>query len=61
MATLMSFDNFKDEQQPYMNWRALLDNDKNIDSYVETYVIPFVERYSKFTSLWSIDLCNEPD
>ena len=61
MATLMSFDNFKDEGQPYMSWRALLDNEKNMDSYVETYVIPFVEKFSKYASLWSIDLCNEPD
>ena len=61
MATLMSFDNFKDEGQPYMSWRALLDNEKNMDSYVETYIIPFVQRYSKYSSLWSIDLCNEPD
>ena len=61
MATLMSFDNFKDEGQPYMSWRALLDNEKNMDSYVETYVIPFVEKFSKYNSLWSIDLCNEPD
>ena len=57
----MSFDNFKDEQQPYMNWKALLDNDKNMDSYLETYVIPFVESYSKFASLWNIDLYNDPD
>jgi hypothetical protein len=61
MATLMSFDNFKDEGQPYMSWRALLSNEKNMDSYVETYVIPFVKRFSKYPSLWSIDLCNEPD
>jgi hypothetical protein len=61
MATLISFDNFKDEGQPYMSWRAMLENEKNMDSYVETYVIPFVKRYSKFNSLWSIDLCNEPD
>ena len=55
MATLISFDNFKDEGQPYMSWRALLENEKNMDSYVENYVIPFAKRYSKFNSLWSID------
>ncbi len=31
MATLISFDNFKDEGQPYMSWRAMLDNEKNMD------------------------------
>ena len=61
MATLMSFDNFKDEGQPYLAWRKLLESEENMDSYVENYVVPFVKKFKKYNSLWSIDLCNEPD
>ena len=61
MATLMSFDFFKDEGQDYQNWRKIFDNDNNINSVINNYVIPFVQKYKKYNSLWSIDLCNEPD
>lgn len=61
MATLMSFDNFKDSNKTYQSWRKMTQNEEAIDSYVENYVIPFCQRYDDFDSLWSIDLCNEPD
>ncbi len=61
MATLMSFDHFKDENKNHMKWRALVQNDEAMDSYVQNYVIPFCQKFQKYNSLWSIDLCNEPD
>lgn len=61
MATLMSFDHFKDTNKTYESWRKMVQDEEKIDSYVENYVIPFCERYDNFNSLWSIDLCNEPD
>ncbi|MCM1308413.1 MAG: cellulase family glycosylhydrolase [Butyrivibrio sp.] len=61
MATLMSFDHYKDSNQKYASWRAMLDDESAMDSYVENYVIPFCKRYDSYDSLWSIDLCNEPD
>lgn len=61
MATLISFDHFKDSNKNYLSWRKLVQDEKLIDSYIENYVIPFCERYDDFNSLWSIDLCNEPD
>lgn len=61
MATLMSFDHFKDSNKKYASWRAMLDDEKAMDSYIENYVIPFCKRYDSYDSLWSIDLCNEPD
>ncbi len=61
MATLMSFDHFKDTNKTYESWRKMVQDEDKIDSYVENYVIPFCERYDNFNSLWSIDLCNEPD
>ncbi len=61
MATLLSFDHFKDENNAYENWRSMITNSDNIDSFVEGYVIPFAERYDSCDYLWSIDLMNEPD
>lgn len=61
MATLMSFDHFKDSNTTHDAWRNLVMDDELMDSYIQNYVIPFCERYDDFDSLWSIDLCNEPD
>lgn len=59
MATLMSFDHFKNRKQE--RWRAMLQDTEKIDSYVNNYVIPFCERYDDNDYVWSIDLINEPD
>jgi len=61
MATLMSFDNCKDEGQNYEAWRKLFESEENMKSMVDNYVIPLCERFGKSNALWSIDLCNEPD
>lgn len=61
MATLISFDHFKDSNMNHMKWRNLIQNSDKIDSYVNNYVIPLCERYDNNDYLWSIDLCNEPD
>jgi lysophospholipase L1-like esterase len=61
MATLISFDHFSDAYTTYERWRNWIASDDNIDSYIENYLIPFVERYGDYTALWSIDLINEPD
>ena len=59
MATLMSFDHFKNRKKD--RWRAMLQDTEKIDSYVDNYVIPFCERYDDNDYVWSIDLINEPD
>ena len=64
MPTVMSFDFFKDEKQtknPPEKWRELIQDSTKLDSFVDNYIIPFVERYGKSDYLWAIDLCNEPD
>lgn len=61
MATLTSFDHFKDSNPHYENWRNMIQSSDNIDSFVDGYVIPFAERYDSCDYLWSIDLMNEPD
>ncbi len=61
MATLMSFDHFKDSNEGHENWRNMIKSSENIDGFVEGYVIPFCERYGGNEYLFSIDLMNEPD
>ncbi|MGN0687546.1 MAG: cellulase (glycosyl hydrolase family 5), partial [Oscillospiraceae bacterium] len=61
MATLMSFDHFKDSNYKYTRWRAMMQDKAKTDSYVENYVIPFCQRYDSNDYVWSIDLINEPD
>ncbi|MFT3952826.1 MAG: cellulase family glycosylhydrolase [Oscillospiraceae bacterium] len=61
MATVMSFDHFKNTNQNYMSWRAMVQDDAKIDTYVNNYIIPLVKRYDSSDYFWSIDLCNEPD
>lgn len=41
MATLMSFDHFEDGAEA--RWKAWIESDQNIDSYLENYLIPFLE------------------
>ncbi len=59
MATLMSFDHF--ESRAGERWQAWLASDAHIDSYVDNYLIPFLDRYGENPYLWSVDLINEPD
>ena len=61
MATLMSFDHFKDANNGYESWRRMVADTEKIDSFVNGYVVPFAKRYDSCDYLWSIDLMNEPD
>ena len=61
MATLLSFDHFKDSNQGYQNWRNMIQSSDNIDGFVNGYVIPFVKKYDSNDYLFSIDLMNESD
>lgn len=61
MATLISFDHFKDSNTEFESWRNMITTDVGIDSFVDNYVIPFSKRYDSCDYLWSIDLCNEID
>lgn len=61
MASLISFDHFSSSYTTYQQWRNWINSDANIDSYIDNYLIPFINRYGTNTALWSIDLINEPD
>ena len=61
MATLLSFDHFKDGNGGAEHFRAMVQSEEATQSYIDSYVIPFVKRYGENPMLWSIDLMNEPD
>ena len=61
MATLTSFDHTKNTYKKYQSWRNMLTDNENVSSYVNNYVIPFINRYKDNPYLWCIDICNEPD
>lgn len=58
-ATLISFDHFKNNTKHYREWRNLVMSDKGVGSFIENYVLPFVEKFKSSPYLWSIDVCNE--
>jgi uncharacterized protein (TIGR02145 family) len=59
MATLTSFDHTKNTYTKYQSWRNMLADNANVSSYVNNYVIPFINRYKDNPYLWCIDVCNE--
>jgi hypothetical protein len=61
MATLLTQNHFLSGHSNYASWQNMLNTDANIDSYVNNYVTPFVNRYKSNPFLWSIDLMNEPE
>ncbi len=61
MPTLMSFDHFKDGNAGAEQFRLMVQDDAFIQSYIDLYVNPFMDRYKDEPYLWAIDLMNEPD
>lgn len=58
-ATLISFDHFKNSHANYQSWRNMILNDQKVTSFIDNYVVPFVNRYKENPYLWAIDVCNE--
>ncbi|MFO7869065.1 MAG: cellulase family glycosylhydrolase [Bacteroidales bacterium] len=61
MASIMSFDHFKEPNENHKGWRNMITQTKNIQTYISNFIIPLVERYKNNPYLFSIDLCNEPE
>lgn len=61
MATVLSFDHFKDQNAGAENFRTMVSTEEGTQSYIDEYLVPFVKRYGSSPRLWSIDLMNEPD
>ncbi len=61
MATLTSFDHFKEPNGGYKKWRELIKSQELTDAFADTYVKEFCQRYGENEYLFSIDIMNEPD
>lgn len=60
-ATLISFDHFKNTNENHMNWRNVITNATATQTFIDNYLVPFVNRYKSNPWLFAIDLCNEPE
>lgn len=60
-ATMMSFDHCKGPNPNYLNWRKIITNPSASQSFIDKYLVPFVNRYKTNPYLFAIDLCNEPE
>jgi len=59
MATITSYDHFKGSQAS--KWRAMITSKSASHSFVDNYMIPFLNKFKDNPYLWSIDIMNEPD
>jgi len=58
-ATLISFDHFKNSHPNHQSWRNMVLSDAKVTSFVDNYVVAFLNRYKGNPYLWAIDVCNE--
>jgi hypothetical protein len=59
--TFWSFDMVKNNTANYQRYRDLIVNDTKIDSYINNFLIPFVQRYANNPYVLGYDICNEPE
>ena len=60
-ATLISFDHFKDRNENFQHWRNIVTNPAASQTFIDVYLLPFLNRYKSNPYLFAIDLCNEPE
>ncbi len=60
-ATMMSFDHCKSPNANFMNWRNIITSPAASQTFIDLYLLPFVNRYKSNPYLFAIDLCNEPE
>ncbi len=60
-ATMISFDHFKSPNANFANWRNIVTNQTASQTFIDNYLVPFVNRYKSNPYLFAIDLCNEPE
>jgi hypothetical protein len=61
MATLLSFDHFKNSHASFQSWRNMIMSNDKLETLVNKYIIPFTIRYRNNPYLFAIDICNEPE
>jgi hypothetical protein len=59
-ATMISFDHFKDSNANFQNWRTIVNDQAASKTFIDNYLLPFVNRYKTNPYLFAIDFCNEP-
>jgi Cellulase (glycosyl hydrolase family 5) len=60
-ATMMSFDHCKSPNPNFQNWRTILTNEAAAQTFIDNYLLPFINRYKTNPYLFAIDFCNEPE
>lgn len=62
MPTFWSFDMVKQGMSTHFTrYRTLIQDDNRIGSYINNFLIPFVQRYNSNPWIMGYDLCNEPE
>lgn len=61
MPTLLSFDNFSWNTHGSQNWHRMFGDAARVQTLIDNYIVPFVERYKDNKWLWAVDLGNELD
>src|SRR5512133_20447 len=56
-ATMISFDHFKQPNANHMNWRNIVTSAAASQTFIDHYLLPFVNRYKSNPYLFAIDLC----
>lgn len=60
-AKMMSFDHCKKNHSNHINWRNIITNEAASQTFIDNYLLPFLNRYKNNPYLFAIDLCNEPE
>lgn len=60
-ATMMSFDHCKSPNAAFQNWRNIITDKTASLTFINNYLVPFLNRYKDNPHLFAIDLCNEPE
>jgi hypothetical protein len=59
LATLISFDHTKSPNSKHDSWRKMYQNETNVDSFINNFAVPFVQRYGSNPYLFAVEPCNE--
>lgn len=61
LPVLWSFDMTKEKYPTHKAFRKLVASKENLQSYIDNFLIPLVERYDKEEYLLGWEICNEPE
>lgn len=61
LPALLSFDITKNTYTTYEYWRAFIQSESNVQSYIDNVLIPMVQRYNDRPYLLGWEICNEPE